>query len=332
MGETKSSGLPADGVDWSVDALAYELANKAFRGPVLEHIRGRLTTHLGAGLNSDIEKLFQKEWSAICASIDVARAKGYERELIDNLDRLSVNHFYVLFEKYFDVIVPTESLPASDAACDTRKRAMTWLEQIKDVRNPNAHPATEDMPVLDALSLADACIRVVKLLQLTAAQEAIKPLQRELLRRAADSEIGPAQASALLSRLPSRESMYDRFVGRGDELEKLWAWFADEDSRRWVLVGEGGKGKSSIAHQFGLGVSRADPADLAAVIWLSAKKRRFDDSEIVTIVRPDFDDLESALDRLLSDFGDSDNAGKTVEVKHSVVLELLNGSLLGYCR
>lgn len=310
--------------DLSIDALAYELANRAFRGPVLEHVRLNLTEHLNGDVDSQIELLFQKEWNSICSSIDVARAKGIQRELIDNLDRLSVNHFYVLFEKFFDVIVPAEAIPVGGAERHTRKRVLSWLEQIKDVRNPNAHPATDDLPIFDALSLADACVRVATLLQVSDALDAIAPIRRELLRRAADVEVSPGQSSPLMSSLPSRESMYDRFIGRGDELELLWAWFADDASHRWVLVGEGGKGKSSIAHQFGLGVARANPVDLAAVLWLSAKKRRFEDSEPVEIARPDFDDLDSALDRMLSDFGDSENSGKTVDVKRSVVLQLLN--------
>ena len=149
-------------------------------------------------------------------------------------------------------------------------------------------------------------------------------MQAHLLRRAVGADDDQPGQSSLLSVIPPRETMYDKFVGRTPELEELWAWYADDESHRWVLVGEGGKGKSAIAYQFARGVERANPQDTAAVLWMSAKRRRFVDSEIVPITHPDFDNLESALDRLLRDFGDSANLDKTVDVKLDVVQKLLN--------
>ncbi|MFQ6170963.1 NB-ARC domain-containing protein [Oryzobacter sp. R7] len=316
-----------DSMDYSalsVDGLTYELTNKAFRNPVLEHARSRLSQTLGADLDSAIEKLFSKEWASICASLDIAKAKGIDRRPLDALDRLSVNHFYSLFEKFYFDLVPSDAIPEGDAAKATRRKFFTWMEQVKDTRNPNAHPPSMDLSVYDALTLADACIRIVKFLQLQAAVAGIQIIQRELLRRAAEVDPGDLTIDSMLQTLPSREAMYDRFVGRTDELEALWAWFADDQARRWVLVGDGGKGKSSIAYQFATSVSIANPQGTAAVLWLSAKKRRFEQSEIQAIMRPDFEGLETALDRLLRDFGDVNNLDKTLEVKREVVLKLLS--------
>lgn len=131
-------------------------------------------------------------------------------------------------------------------------------------------------------------------------------------------------SSAVAATLPPKELVYDQFVGRSAELEELWAWYADEMSHRWVLVGEGGKGKSSIAYQFALAVQGANLEQTAAVLWISAKKRRFEESTILDIARPDFQNLDGALDRLLKEFGDSDNMGKTTDAKRAVVLSLLN--------
>ena len=308
----------------SIDALSYELINRRFRNPVLGHVRKRLSEKFGASLDAEIQALYIKEWEAITKSLEIAQAKGQLRRPIDNLDRLSVNHFIVLFEKYFSDLVPTSAVPAGDAAKATRKKLLGWLEEIKDIRNPIAHPPEEDLSVFDALTLADACLRIVRLLQLDEACRSIEDVQAQLLKRAVGVDDDEPDQSSMLSTLPPREAMYDRFVGRNPELEALWAWYADEEAHRWVLVGEGGKGKSAIAHQFALGIQRANPQDTAAVLWLSAKKRRFEDSEILPVARPDFSNLESALDRLLGDFGDSQNTEKTLDVKRDVILRLLN--------
>ena len=310
--------------DLSVDGLAYELSNREFRNSVLGYARQKLTEALDEDLDAAIERLFSKEWSSICTSLDTAKAQGIDREPLDALDRLSVNHLYPLFEKYYADLVPPEAIPSGDAAKAVRKTLFVWLEQVKNIRNPVAHPPTKDLSIHDALSLADACVRIVRLLQLTDVLERIQGIQRELLRRAANVDPEEIGDETMLQTLPSRESMYDRFVGRTHELEALWAWFADDQTRRWVLVGDGGKGKSSIAYQFAASVSIANPQGTAAVLWLSAKKRRFEESEIQSISRPDFEGLESALDRLLRDFGDKENIGKTLEVKREVALGFLS--------
>jgi NB-ARC domain len=308
----------------SVDALGYELINKRFRNPILEYARKKLGEALGPSLNNQIQALYVKEWEAITKSLDIAYAKGQLRRPIDNLDCLSVNHLPVLFDKYFNHLVPSKAVPVGDVAKVTRKKLLGWLEEIKDIRNPIAHPPQEDLSVFDALTLADACLRVARTLQLYEACQDIEEVQKQLLRRAVGVNDNEPDQSSILSTLPSREEVYDRFVGRTAELEELWAWYADEESRRWVLVGEGGKGKSAIAHQFALGIQRANPPGTAAVLWLSAKKRRFDSSEIMPITHPDFDNLDSALNRLLQDFGDSENTSKTLDVKRYVVLRLLS--------
>jgi hypothetical protein len=308
----------------SVDALSYELINKHFRNPVMDHVRSMLRETLGSSMDDQIKALYMKEWENITKSLDIAQAKGQLRRPVDNLDCLSVNHFPVLFDKYFSELVPSDAVPAGDAAKATRKKLLSWLEEVKDIRNPIAHPPQEDLSVFDALTLADACLRVVRLLQLDDAYQNIEGVQAQFLKRAVGADDDEPNQSSILSTLPPREEMYDRFVGRTPELEDLWVWFADDEAHRWVLVGEGGKGKSAIAYQFALGIQRANPRETAAVLWLSAKKRRFEESEIMPISRPDFDNLESALDRLLRDFGDSQNAEKTVDAKRYVVLRLLN--------
>ena len=211
----------------SVDALSYELINKRFRNPVLGHVRKHLTEKMGNSLESQIKALYVKEWEAITKSVELAKARGQQREPIDNLDRLSVNHLPVLFDKFFIELVPPDAIPAGDAVKAMRKKFLGWLEEVKDIRNPNAHPPEEDLPVFDALTLADACLRVVRLLQLDDAIQSIKDMQAHLLRRAVGADDDQPGQSSVLSIIPPRETMYDKFVGRTPELEALWAWYAE---------------------------------------------------------------------------------------------------------
>ena len=79
----------------------------------------------------------------------------------------------------------------------------------------------------------------------------------------------------LENNLPDRSLIYGQFIGRTDELEKLWGWFSDDFSRVRVLAGEGGHGKTSIAYEFASDFCRAVPAGFDRVIWLTAKKQQF---------------------------------------------------------
>lgn len=78
------------------------------------------------------------------------------------------------------------------------------------------------------------------------------------------------------------------FVGREEELNQLRAWFADPVLRRWLLAGDGGKGKSSLAYEFAHEIRTASPRDLFGVFGVSAKKRRFDEGAVTEVSTPDF--------------------------------------------
>jgi tetratricopeptide (TPR) repeat protein len=95
-------------------------------------------------------------------------------------------------------------------------------------------------------------------------------------------------------------------------------------SRRWVLHGAGGKGKTAIAYQFALQVKRTAPEPYSAVWWLSAKKRRFLEGLVIPIEHPDFSGVETAIDKILFDYGWIEYIGRPLQDKKGVLLELLN--------
>jgi hypothetical protein len=105
--------------------------------------------------------------------------------------------------------------------------------------------------------------------------------------------------------MPPRESIVTSFVGRREQLQVLYEWLMDEAKRKWALTGDGGKGKTAIAYEFAEQVYRAAPLSLHAVIWMSAKKRKFVEGSTRAIDLPDFATLPEALDFLLDAFGET---------------------------
>lgn len=122
--------------------------------------------------------------------------------------------------------------------------------------------------------------------------------------------------------MPARESIVTTFIGRREQLGVLFEWLMDDTKRKWALTGDGGKGKTAIAYEFGEEVYRAAPPHLQAVIWMSAKKRKFAEGAIRTIDAPDFSTLSEALDFLLDAFGDTDQL-EDIGAKRKQVLSFL---------
>lgn len=126
----------------------------------------------------------------------------------------------------------------------------------------------------------------------------------------------------LIDKLPHREQPA-YFVGRQNELVALWQWLRDSREFRCALAGDGGKGKTAIAYEFGGRIAEASPEPYELVLWASAKRKQFIHGEAVPIQEPDFKDLSSLLDKLLNDIGFPEDTVLPVEEKEEKVLKLL---------
>lgn len=308
----------------SVDALAYEAINKCFRNAIVGLIRTKLSDALGEHWETKLASMFN-DWDGVARSAVSAATNGVvERQARDNADLLSVNHFYNIFERYFLELVEEALRPDGDALKPFKNSLLASFREIKSVRDPISHPPEQDLSPFDALNVVYNASKILRLLQLTEAMERLEEVRQELAQRAAADSHAPQATSAVTAcSLPPREEMYDQFVGRSAELEHLWQWLADPSAGRWVLVGEGGKGKSTIAYQFCNTVRLTGAGDLAGVFWLSAKRRRYFESTVVDVESPDFCDLNSALDKILRDYGWSSDVHKSVDAKRAQVLDLL---------
>lgn len=75
--------------------------------------------------------------------------------------------------------------------------------------------------------------------------------------------------------LPDKSFICNNFIGRDEIIQSLWAWLSDEFEYAKVLVGEGGKGKTSIAYEFSRLLINSAARVFEQVIWLTAKKKQF---------------------------------------------------------
>ena len=133
--------------------------------------------------------------------------------------------------------------------------------------------------------------------------------------------------------LPDRNFICPNFFGRSEEMRELWRWLADDLSYTKVLVGEGGKGKTSIAYKFAEDVCRTGPYGIEKVVWLTAKKLQFrgERNDFVSVPRTDFSDTESMLKALCSELAvlDTETDGASIPLLKRLLKDaLLNISCL----
>lgn len=128
--------------------------------------------------------------------------------------------------------------------------------------------------------------------------------------------------------LPDRNFICPKFVGRGQLIQELWKWLADELANVKVLAGDGGKGKTSIAYEFAEEVCRTGPYGIERVIWLTAKSRQFIGSldEFVKVPQTNFFDLESLLKSLCSESAilDRETEGASISMLKRLIKTALN--------
>ncbi|KFE63328.1 ATP-binding protein [Hyalangium minutum] len=303
--------------------LCYEGIQRIYRNTIVRHTRDALTKAFPTDFQKKLQQPFQKEWAGIKAAAEERRKTGeISAPLLDEFDLLGVNHFFNIFDVHFDVLVPSVGSLDPNERKLSKRALLQWMQNIKALRDPLSHPAETDFSFEDAFVLLDCARRVLTQLSFEKEAEQVAHLSSQLSGRpiASESDIPPS----LEDRLPPRETIVVDFVGRTIELDELRKWFDDPLSRRWVLVGDGGKGKSALAYAFAEEVKKRAPAPFQIVIWLSAKLKRFQEGQVQNIDEPDFSNLDSALSKLLTLYGWREDASRPLETKRARCLELLN--------
>jgi tetratricopeptide (TPR) repeat protein len=303
-------------------SVCYEAVQRVYRNAVLSYVRKRLKTAGIAEFNEKVQAPFKREWAEIAAAAQERRLTGeVSNELIDDLDILGVNHFYNLFEAYYSYLIEEPKDTHHIQAKSNKQALLGWAKAVKNLRDPVSHPSASDFSFEDSFAMLDPARRILLRLQLQEAADEVKAWMQQLtgLTIAIDTTTEPLE-----DRLPAKESIIVDFVGRAKELEALEGWLDDPNTRRWALAGEGGKGKSAIAYRFATKVKYLAPEPYQLVMWISAKRRRFDEGSVVDIKTPDFTDMSSALEQILNAYGWDEFNEQTLAERKAKVLELLD--------
>jgi len=306
------------------NTICYHGIQRVYRNAIVRHVRAAFKEKFADDFLGRLKKPFKKEeWDEIQRNAYLSRNTGeLDTPIGDEFDLLSVSHFFNLFEANYEVLC-MRGTPDSDADAKKAKQALLqWLKEIKTTRDPLSHPADASFDFDDAHRLLDSAKRVLLRLDLKDDANAI----RELMKMLSGGVCYEEEVDPLLDSLPAKDSVVVDFVGRTPELEQLWKWLTDPNRRRWALSGDGGKGKSALAYHFAAEVKVRAVKPFQAVLWLSAKKRKFQEGVVVGIDEPSFTDLQSAVSRLLSHYGwlEEASASNPLEQKVKQVLELLH--------
>ncbi|MCC6329471.1 MAG: hypothetical protein IT174_13230 [Acidobacteria bacterium] len=307
------------------NTVCYEGIQRIFRNAVVGYLRKELTNAFPEDVSSKLSSSFTvEEWERTQKHAHGPRNTGaLSLPIKDDFDILSVNHFFSIFDRYYEVLVHSKQpAPTNDSKekGQQKKKLLEWFKTIKDLRDPLSHPADDDFSREDAYVLLDSARRALIRINLVNEADEIKKLMDQMYKGGSVKEtVNPLEAE-----LPARESVVMDFIGRDLEIGQLREWFSDPMMRRWALAGKGGLGKSALAYKFALDVVEKAPPPFQTVIWLSAKKKRFVEGKSVDISTPDFSDLESALDLLLAHFGWLEAMDQAINAKQRQVLELLD--------
>lgn len=209
----------------------YIAIQRVFRNAVVKYLRERLRAAFGSNAEAELRKPFKaEEWEKVRVGAEEPRAlQAVTNDIIDDFDLLSVNHFFNIFDKHWNVLKPDDK--ELNAGSDVVKRGLLgFLREVKAVRDPISHPPEADLTREDAFRVIDSARRALATLRLPEATELTASLN-EIWSAAVEPP------TPLAAKLPPNDAIVQRFVGRDAELLDLWSWLTDPDARRWLLVG-----------------------------------------------------------------------------------------------
>jgi tetratricopeptide (TPR) repeat protein len=300
------------------NAVCYQGIQRTFRNGVVTFLRDRLARLFPEDHTLRMKKTFGEDWEKAAQNASQSRdILGTTTIVRDEYDLLGTNHFYGIFERFYDRIFTPEAGQPVNLPRPVKPRFLGNLKAIKDGRDPLSHPVEEEISYEEAHHLLYAAQEILKWLG-SDAQAA------ELSMLAAQLDSGEPETPSLLRRLPSEDSIYLEFVGRNTLLKELTDCFANPDNKRCLLAGDGGKGKSAAAYRFAQSMS-SSAGRFQLIVWLSAKKRRFREGTPTTVESPDFTTADEAIDRLLTEYGATkQDMDKALADKKRLLFEYLN--------
>ena len=292
----------------STNSAVYE-ALKTLRDEGFDRARGYAKLSHGKNYQEELKELIGRErWEANLKSARQLRtSRVLSIPLVDEFDAQDVTDLPRIFEKRYDAYVDLKG---------KKHELVSALNDIAMFRHGIAHPASAYVSTEDARRLAERIITAANII-FPVTSVSFKNIRS---RTEALFDHKPTPSRPLAKSLPPRQEVLNQFIGREYELRTLHEWF-QSPVQLWVLVGDGGKGKSSIAFIFCETLECAK-GELEHIIWLSAKTRRFQEGEVRRL-EPDFFDLESAFESLLRAYDSHGQSWTNLDEQEAYVIELL---------
>ena len=196
------------------------------------------------------------------------------------------------------------SFPNFFTNAETSNRSQVYLGEIAELRNNIAHRRGKHvLPRRDLIRTVGNCFMVLRAF---ASNEAEK---FEQLYDSLSSGSSPWGA-ALEGYLPPSDEIYNEFVGRRGELNRLSDWLLDTDHPQFLVWGYGGSGKSALAYSFARAIKDGSNENLIATCWVSAKKEEYIEGE-ARQRHEDFSNLNTLIQAIGSALYGSDDITDT---------------------
>ena len=311
-------------LEFDHNTICYHGIQRVFRNAMIAYVRVRMMSVFGTEHLQRLRAPFRNDWEELKRKSDLSRQiGGTETHLEDEYDLLDVGHLFNIFDVHFDKLFSTAAIEGTPHTRPVKTKLLGNLKQIKDSRDPNSHPVTEEVSYEEAVAVLTDCRQVLMWLGLSeVARELLTIIKSLPVPGSSYKEELEAENEAVLN-LPTEDSIYYDFIGRQEALTALSDWFSQKQNKRCLLAGDGGKGKSAIAYRFALELSVQARDQYRLVTWVSAKQRRFQDGRTIATEAADFSDLESAIDKLLMHYG-MPQPEEILSRKKETLLGLLN--------
>jgi len=311
-----SNVVPVENLGYN--AICYQGLQRIFRNAVVSFLRERFGLLYPDDHIDKLKRTFGEEWDKAARNAALSRESlGTNTAVRDEYDLLGTNHFFNLFDRHYDKLFTSPAGRPTEDPRPVKTRFLGNLKAIKDGRDPLSHPVHEDISFEEANHLLYAAQEVLK--WIGAKEEAF-----ELAALAVSLRNRESETFQVLRKLPTEDSVYLEWVGRNALLQELADCFANPDGKRCLLAGDGGKGKSAVAYRFVQSISPSSTR-YQVIIWLSAKKRRFNEGTPTSIETPDFSSARDAIDRLLTEYGATVvDMSKDAQEKKRLLFEYLN--------
>ena len=206
----------------------YQGIQRIYRNSVVQHLRTSLRHEYAQDWEEVLKRPFAKEWATIVGNAELPRKIGaISSSLQDAADYLGVNHFFNLFDVHFDLLVPIQAEATPQERKQEKALVLTWVREIKLVRDPESHPPSEDMDVHDVVRQLDTARRICSKFDGQAVDELTRLLNYVYRDSAPDvvhenkgaSHRQPITSSP--SRQPSRRGMASRAgAGSGSDVTR----------------------------------------------------------------------------------------------------------------